>query len=419
MKGSIRTFFLKALCCVPLLLGLAPVYLLSGAYYIPNHILLWILPVLFGYVWAMISYFIRGRMRAVFAFAGLIPIGFIGYYTMTFAADEWFALLPVVCGAAVTLLIPPSFSDALWDEWPASAWIGEAALSLAAQFLTGYAPFDTVSLPVQLCFILLMLMFFLMMNYTSLRISNHGHEKPPASMTRRNRFLTFLLFIPALLIACWGPIARFLSWLWDEVSYWLVKLVMWLSNLFSGENTGSSSGGGNETGAGLMEEAGTSPFWEMMEKALYVVAYIALAAAAVFVIRFLWKRLKRVIRFFLNKLKAYQDSAAEDYTDVAESTMDWDERAEEIRNRIRNFFRRPTKTPWEQLDGQGKVRRLYEQWAEKHHPESALTAREALLTQSGTDARNFADLYDAARYGEKNIAAEQAEEMRKSVRDMK
>ena len=419
MKESIRNFFLKMLACLPLPLALAPVYLIIGMNYLreaPSF--LWYLPVLFGFLWAMIAYFIRSRMRGVFTLLGLIPLILTGIFV--YLPHEIGALVPVACGAAVMLLLPPVFSDPLWQEWPSGYWIGGIIIGLIGQIVVYYDPFKALSLPLKLIFVLLILMYFLMMNYISLRIANHGREKAPAAMIRRNRLLTFLLFVPALLISCWGPIGEMLTRIWEKIKEGLAMLIALLMGTPDAPRGEGTTDGGMNLGELMDEGARTGDFWEFLEKALYIVAYIAAAGLLLFAVWFLGKRLIRVIRFLLRKMKAYQDSASDDYTDEAESTLDWDERADKLKNRVKNLFRRkPAKTPWDQLDGQGKIRRLYEQWAEKHHPASALTAREALLEHSGGDARGFADLYDAARYGDKKIAGEQAEEIRQKMRSMK
>lgn len=419
MKDTLRTFLLKCASSLPLPLALTPVLLVAGSYFIPGEPFLWILPGLVGYGWAMLCFFLRGRFRGLGAMLGLLPLTLLGLWR--YAPYGLGVIIPLLCAAVIMLVLPTVFSAPLWDEWPFGLWIAGVALQLLGQIFTSYPPYSAASGIMGLSFAAYMLLFFLSLNAQSLRTSNHGQEKSQSSIRKRNRFMTLLLFLPALIAACWGTIGQALTQAWETIRVWLANL---LARLLFAPDDGSGSGGGmggDMDFSGLGGEAAeTGAFWKILEKIMTVIAFLILAAAVFFVLRFLWRKLKLLIPKLLQKLHAYQDAAGEDYVDEAESTLDWDERSQEIKRKILNVFRRgPGKKPWEQLDGPARVRRLYQQWAERHQPGAAKTAREALLEGSGENAREFADLYDAARYGEKQVSGDAADQMRRQIKNLR
>ena len=180
--------------------------------------------------------------------------------------------------------------------------------------------------------------------------------------------------------------------------------ILWLMRLFSREESlapGGETGGGGEMPllAGA-EEA--SPLMQWLEKALMIVGCVLLAAAAIFVLWFLGKKLRALGKYLLERLRRYAASAGEDYVDEAESILPLEERAR----------------AWQALTGNERVRRLYARRIAGRAVSSAQTAREAIQADGGLSARqaeDFSALYDQARYSAQPVSAAQADALRQEL----
>ena len=151
------------------------------------------------------------------------------------------------------------------------------------------------------------LMALLTMNRLSLRDGMHGGAQAPAALTRRNRALTLGVFGLALALSCLSPLARLLEAAWAGIKRGLGAAILWLMRLFSREESlapGGETGGGGEMPllAGA-EEA--SPLMQWLEKALMIVGCVLLAAAAIFVLWFLGKKLRALGKYLLERLRRY------------------------------------------------------------------------------------------------------------------
>ena len=118
-------------------------------------------------------------------------------------------------------------------------------------------------------------------------------------------------------------------------------------------------------------------------------------------------------------MRRYADAAGEDYVDETESTVNWDERTQTIRDQVLGVFRRDKPERWESMNGRERVRYLYRQFLRRRPEAKNKTAREALKAEKGytqSQARAFTDLYEQARYSKRDIAEGEADALRSTIK---
>lgn len=422
MTEKTQAFLLKALAALGLALGLAPAALMLGRFFLPGEAAKWCVLWLLPLVWGVGSFLFPGRMRLAADLLGLLPLGVLG--ALWLWPHGYGALAALLPGIAMLLLLPPAYPRMAWEEWPTVLWLAGFVLQLIGQALSGRAELSGLETPLSICFGLYAFLFLLTQNRQSLRMGMHGSQKAPPAMARRNRLLIGGMFLLALLISCWGPVGAALQAAWEWIKHALGAAILWIMQLFSRDSEGASGGsiGGGDAedmfaGLGTAE---ASPFAQLMEKVFLIAAYVLLAAAAVFVCWFLFKKLRQFFRFLAGKFRHYADAAAEDYIDEQESTLNLDEKTKALRDRLQKAFARsPRKQPWSALDGRARVRRLYQELAKKRSFGPSMTAQEALAKDSAlppATASAFADLYDQARYSDHPIAPDQADALRDKLK---
>ena len=88
-------------------------------------------------------------------------------------------------------------------------------------------------------------------------------------------------------------------------------------------------------------------------------------------------------------------------------------------DRLQKAVVRPRQTKWEDLDGRGRIRRLYQQFLRRKPEEKNKTAREALKADkrlSGTQISSFTQLYEKARYSDHDISTQEADQLKSNIK---
>ena len=172
--------------------------------------------------------------------------------------------------------------------------------------------------------------------------------------------------------------------------------------------------------SGLGDGEEPSLFAVIMEKVFMVLAFLLMIALLALAVRVLYKALKRAVKRILERLKRYASSAGEDYVDEAESTLNWDEKTQSIREKLKEALEKQVRPPkWEELDGRGRVRRLYGQFLRRKPEAKNKTAREAIQQDkwfSPAQADAFTQLYETARYSDHEIAVRDADQLRSTIK---
>ena len=169
-----------------------------------------------------------------------------------------------------------------------------------------------------------------------------------------------------------------------------------------------------------MEASEPSAFAVFMEKVLIVVAVLLMAVILFFALKILIKKLIILWKKIMERLRKYASSINEDYVDEAESTLNLDEKTKVLKERLQKAFsRQPRQIPWNELDGRGRVRRLYQHFIKRKPEMQQKTAREALLEEKWMDkklAEAFASLYEKARYSDHEISTDTADQLRSTIK---
>ena len=171
--------------------------------------------------------------------------------------------------------------------------------------------------------------------------------------------------------------------------------------------------------AGLGEESEPSAFAQLMEKVFMVLAAILLVVLIALALRVIYRNTKKLWKKLLERLRRYAANSGEDYIDETESTLNWDEKTQSVLDRLQKAVVRPRQPKWEDLDGRGRIRRLYQQFLRRKPEEKNKTAREALKADkrlSGTQISSFTQLYEKARYSDHDISTQEADQLKSNIK---
>ena len=250
--------------------------------------------------------------------------------------------------------------------------------------------------------------------------------RPPAGMRRKNRALLAGFAVVACAVVYFDQIRQKVVGAVQWIGMKLWEIIMYLANLGAGEEAavGDSGGpGGDMDLMGMFGGAETGAFWKYTEKFMYVVAIIGGGAVLIWFLVQVYKLLARLTRKLLARLKKFTESVGEEYQDEQESLFDWGETKKELgegfRKRLERLMKREKK--WEQMDARERVRfivrSLYRRSPENGRL-SSLTVHEALRSVRTGQAKpeELANLYDTARYSEREPDLETAERIRKEAK---
>lgn len=418
MKDGLRVFPMKMLAAFCLVLGGIPLSILPGYYFASDAPLLWLLPPLAAWAWACLGYLLPMKGRLPFALLGCVLLIVWGVL-FQWAIDPRRLLLLIPCIAALVLL-PPAWHRPVWEEWPTGAWIGGIVLHLFAQVMAG-SPLFQGMLPWLLpCFAVYTFLYVLCLNRQSLTDGMHGTGKAPAAIRRRNGLLISVFFLFALAAACWHRLAQWVETAWDFIRHIIAVVAAFILSLLPEKSMGSGGADGDLGGfLGGMEESEPSALALFLEKVFRVLALFILLGLIVLAARVLYKGCKRLWKKLAAFLRRYAADSGEDYIDEAESTVNWDERTQTIRDQVLNVFRREKPERWESMSGRERVRYLYRQFLRRRPEAKNKTAREALAAEKGysqTQAHAFTEMYEQARYSERDISEGEADKLRQTIK---
>ena len=418
MKERMRIWPMKALAAFALTCGLFPVSILLGRWLFPENRLLWWLPLALSYLWGIIGYLLPTKRRMFWTVAGcLLTVGLIGYFLGSQSPQN---MLAAVSCLVLLCLLPPAWARPVWEEWPAGSWICGAVLQLAAQFLASRPQFSGTKPMLMGILLIYAFLLLLCLNRSGIREGMHGAEKAPAALRNRNTFLVIVLFLVGVAAACWSTLAKWLDTAWYYIRLGIAYAVDFIMRLLPVSES-SSGGQGMSMGdmGGFEEAAGPSAFALFMEKVFRVFAAVVLIALVFLALRVIVKKLRALWRKIMERLRAYAAAAGEDYVDEAESTLNWDEKTQSIQDWVKEAIQRKTRQPkWEELDGRARVRRLYQQYLRRNPDAKGRTAREAMRQDkrlSSSVSGRFTDLYEQARYSDRDISALDADQLRRQL----
>ena len=415
MKDNLRIWPMKALAALALACGLFPVPVLLGRWLFPDSSLFWWFPFALTFLWGVGGYLLPKKVRVYWTVGGCVSaIGLLGVLSGVHSLP-----LAVPC-IVLLILLPPAWARPVWEEWSATFWIIGVALHLMGQALASRPPFSGTQgllMGVFLGYAFLTLMY---LNRGGIRDGMHGAEKAPAPLRHRNTILVSGLFLIAAAASAWSTLAQWLDAAWYYIRVVIASVVAFFMRLLPEVSQGSGApGGGMEDFGGFGETAEPSAFALFMEKVFYVVAILLAVVLFFLALRFLLRKLIRLWKKILERMRAYAAAANEDYVDEAESTLNWDEKTQSIQDWVKEKMQKAQKQPkWEELDGRGRVRRLYQQYIRRRPDAQGQTVREAIhhdTRLSPAVAETFTSLYERARYSDHEISTRDADDLKKQL----
>ena len=414
------SFFLaKGVAALLLYLGMSPLFLMAGAYFLPNAFSLAFLLPGAAVVLTFLAGFFSGRKRRVYFLTVLILEVCLCAAVLPF--ENPLALLLSLPCLLMMLLFMPALSKPLYWEWKGSLLVAGAGLHAVAQILSGNPVFAGASAVLPYFFSAYLLICLFQLNRRV--ISERVEDAPPPGLLKRHRRLLTLVALIALPAANWqaakDAALAFLLFLRDAV--W--ALIMLLASLFPEPAPASSGSEGQGLDLTALGEQTQEPslFAQIMEKVLMGIGLLLAAALVLFGLYHLIRVMKKALRALLARLREYTRAIGEGYVDKTESLFHWNNVGRAARDRWALYQKRHQRPPdWTRLSARDKVRRVYALLLGRLKQENpAMTAREALLggklSVTPEEAKAMAALYEAARYSDHEISPKDAEAMRKSA----
>ena len=379
-----RTLLLRGFSTLGMALWAAPAFLLTGA-----------LPLALPCVLLALAASLLPRRARLAGLLGAVAVSACcGFF---YGTGPWAygvaALCALVCGGHGLLLSRPENIG----FWIAGIPVYIGARFLAALYLIPVTPALRWLADGYFVFLILRL------SYHSLLAGMGGGSRPSRQMLLRSLSAAGLLAAALLILSHLPQIAALLRLAWRGFQ----GALAWLSRLLRLPD--ATGGGVMGEGAGLLETPGeqtaASPFWLLMEKLFKIVAIGIAVAAALFGLWTLLRLLARACKRLLRWLRTYAGAVSEGYEDTVESLVDWGEVRRALGLR-KHREKPPEDIPWERLTPRQRVRRGMRDYL-RRHPEAAqsATARQLLGAKK-------AALYEAARYSDQEITAQDAESMR-------
>lgn len=396
-------------CRYPMLMAFAtaPAVLITGALRADDPPQLWLLFVLLYALLGCLCMFLPGKLRLIAGLAGCALIASAGWHFLPWREDWVLWVIPLFHIILLLFTLPMGGwerGQELNPAWP----ICGIGIHLIVQFLIHIqqsgrrsAVFDALKTPALLCFLVFLIFCLMMLNRVSLMGAMPDSAAVPLSIRRRNRWLVWLMLGAALLLSLIPAFARWLNALWITVRDALVALIRWLTSLGWQRGGEVASGGAMPPDMMGMEAGEASLLARIMEKVMIVVAIALAVLIAAWALRFLWKKLKILFNWLMQRLRSYAQSASEDYVDELEDTRT---QGEERFSFARELFRkRLTERDLKDLPPREQIRKRYG-ILRRRHPEWAdsQTVRDTLNETP-------ASLYERARYSSHEISAADAD----------
>lgn len=363
---------------------------------------------------AILCLFLPGRVRLASGLAGAAVILAVG--ALILPVREHMFLFVIPAGYVVLLLV--GLPMAAWPQekeapglWIAAGVVlhGAAQVLINAGRRAGTFPGLLRAAPgLPVCLMAFLLLALLALNRSGMQDAGMGRHAVPRLMRVKNAVLTVAFLALAAGIACIPGVVRALQGLWKFFTQGVGRLAGWLMALLpeTPMQGGSGAGEGMADMASLGEAAPPSPFLIVLERVIMVLALVLLAVGALFAVKFLIGRIRRLIRFLRNRLRQFAAAAAEDYVDEVTDTRDDAELHNlPILNRLRfNLGGDRHLSP-----GQ-RIRRRYLRLRLRHGDWlSSRTARETLPPAA-------APLYERARYSGHDMTEQDAVDFDRETR---
>ncbi len=248
-------------------------------------------------------------------------------------------------------------------------------------------------------------------------------RKPPKPIGRRNRRIVITFACTVTVAALIGAVRNGILWVLARIGDFL----KFISLLLRG---GSGSEVPPDLPAGLMPQATVMQAAPQVvetveETSLFtdLVVYLFFGVVGIGLICIIYSAIKKLSDKLTKWFERFARGVNEGYYDERERIMSAEEAGDRIRSRLRERLKTLMKrdTPWEKLSGRERARRLFKAFRKKRiksvNGAKSLTAREFIEAADchKADRNDFASAYDAARYSENEVSADEMDKLKKDL----
>lgn len=391
-------------CQLPLMIGCGflPILLMMCHFWSRAELLPWLVAPATYLILSCVCMLLPGKWRLAAAIPGLVAM--VAVSSMMLAGET----------PGVRITLPALYAGLLLFTLPIAGWergrelpqvIPAVAVCahLLAQFLFFVNPtqIKAISPLLWISFVVFLLLFMLSLNRQSISNAMPDEHDVPVSIRKRNRLLTWIMLGLVMVISLIPALGKAVN----QVMTWIKQFVLWIVDLFlklfaTEESSGSGGGGAEDMLMGLGGgEASALAKW--LEKIFVAIAVVLIALIVLWVVRFLWRKLRQLAIYLYGQLRHYASSASEDYIDEIEDTRSEGEGRVSFAQQI--LRRRNARRNLKDLPPREQIRVRYSMLRGKHPEwEQSHTARETL---NETSAR----LYEKARYSSHEVTAQDSE----------
>ena len=404
MKLNTTDFCIKLQHPLVLALDFFPIVLFVLAKNAPDALQwMWVLPAAYVLL-AWICILMPGKLRLLSGLMGMAAMAALAASVYPLGIS---VILVGIYWVAMLIALPMGRWERgreLGLEWPVIGVVSHVLIQLlinGAQKL-GDTSFDTCEGWLVVSFLALAVLVVLSLNRQSLSVASQSRQSIPLLMRRQNLVLVLAVLVIGVLVALIPALGQALSFLWDKLMQLILLIGTFLSAIMPQQKSGGGAAGGDDSEQLIMGAASeTSWLAIIMEKIMTVMTVIIMIVGAIFIMKMLWKRLKKLMRYLWEKLSMYSAAVSEDYEDEVTSTREDDAERESMLSRLRRFAPEDERG----LDATQRVRSRYRGLKRRKQWETSSTARETLPEEA-------ASLYERARYSGETLSEEEAERFR-------
>ena len=404
MKLNTTDFRIKLQHPLVLALDFFPVVLFVLAKNAPDALQwMWVLPAAYVLL-AWICILMPGKLRLLSGLMGMAAMAALAASVYPLGIS---VILVGIYWVAMLIALPMGRWERgreLGLEWPVIGVVSHVLIQLlinGAQKL-GDTSFDTCEGWLVVSFLALAVLVVLSLNRQSLSVASQSRQSIPLLMRRQNLVLVLAVLVIGVLVALIPALGQALSFLWDKLMQLILLIGTFLSAIMPQQKSGGGAAGGDDSEQLIMGAASeTSRLAIIMEKIMTVMTVLIMIVGAIFIMKMLWKRLKKLMRYLWEKLSMYSAAVSEDYEDEVTSTREDDAERESMLSRLRRFAPEDERG----LDATQRVRSRYRGLKRRKQWETSSTARETLPEEA-------ASLYERARYSGETLSEEEAERFR-------
>jgi hypothetical protein len=253
-------------------------------------------------------------------------------------------------------------------------------------------------------------------NGTTLKDANFSNEEKTnvsSTVLSQNRSLVIVVLLLALVITLFKYIRQAFLWVRN-------LLAEWLSHIHVSQDTPPPPEPAQQQNTPLPPAAGTSPAWmEWLDRIIYALIYIILAAAALYLLYWLGRKVpglaRRFYGWFMTVMGRESAQDAKGYEDDVELILDRERWNRKLGDMVKGMFTRKSRPKWSELpDNEAKVRYLYRELISKSvgrgyayktffTPKETGSDLQSWKAGESGDEGQITAVYDAVRYGDERI----------------